>query len=111
MRRRKKLVMVEPAVVVHNDDGLVIARLGGEACPMIVTYDQAWTDEEIITDLAELTKGLQIFSGLSHERIDDQPPRLPDDEDEDEGEGEGEEDEPNEGEGEEEAPDEDPLGQ
>ena len=73
---------------------------------MIVTYDQAWTDAEIITDLAESTKGLQIFSGLSHERIDDEPPRLPDDD-----EDEDEEDEPDEGEGEEEAPDEDPLGQ
>jgi hypothetical protein len=72
---------------------------------MIVTYDQACTDEQIITDLAESTKGLQIFSGLPHERIDDRPPRLPDDEDEDE------EGEPDKGEGEEEPPDEDPLGQ
>ena len=78
---------------------------------MIVTYDQAWTDEEIITDLAELTKGLQIFSGLSYERINDEPPKLPDDEDEDEGEEDEPDEDEGEGEGEEEAPDEDPLGQ
>lgn len=69
---------------------------------MIVTHEQTRTDEEIIAYFAGLTKGLQIFSGLLHERFDE-PPRLPDeeDEDEDEDEGEGEEDE-----GEEDEPDE-----